>query len=502
MRKILVICTITLFGLNLFSKERLPETINAYQPVIFPVISPNSDELYFTRKWHPENTGGIYDDDDVWVSKRNKSSDWKEPIRLGTGINRKNSNSLFYIFPDGKKALVFGSYLKTQENDESQNCFAIAKRINKLWEQPEPIIIEEFYSKSKNYSATMSTDGRVLLASLQREDSYGDLDIYISFYDPQTKIYSKPKNLGEKINTKGVDLVSYLALDNKTLYFATNGRKGKGKLDFFVTRRLDDTWMNWSDPQPLDFINSEWDENSLSLNLTGDTLYFTSGDTLAGREGIYFDTIPPDYKPLPYLILQGNIIAVDGNKPELLKQPVYIKIDNFDIDYYFYDTVYDGTFRFIVPYKTQYNFFISAKGFWDYSFSTNSSKFLEPTIQNYDIVLKRKENTKRLIGMLYFPTDIDTLDIQSIDSLKKMCEKIKTEKFSKILVVGHTDETGTEEYNQQLSLSRAKNTAKLISSYLKLSNDSIIFEGKGKTEPISKELAKNRRVEIYLLNDE
>ncbi|MEJ5287044.1 MAG: Outer membrane lipoprotein omp16 precursor [Candidatus Kapaibacterium sp.] len=490
----------------IYSKERLPAVINQHQPSIFPIISPDGSELYFTRKWHPDNTGGIYDDDDIWVSRKN-GSQWGSPENLGEQINKKQSNSLLYIFPDGKKALVYGPYQTTNENQiaratENNPCFAMTKKIGNKWSKPEPLKIEDFYTSSKNYSATMSTDGRVLIMSLQREDSKGNLDLYISFYNQETKTYSKPQNLGNRINTNGVELVSFLAYDNRTLYFASNGRKTKGKLDLFLTRRLDDTWMNWSEPEPLDFLNSEWDENSLSLNITGDTAYFTSGDTLEKREGIYLAELPVEFRPLPYLIIEGKILAKSNNVNELVRQPVYFKIDNFDTDFIFYDTVENGFYRFVVPNKTQYNFFIFAKGFYDYSFSTTSSKFEEPTIQTYDIVLQPQKEKDKLVGTILFQTDVDTLDRTAQEILKQICKNLKDENFSKLLFVGHTDEIGTDEYNLQLSLRRAKNTARFVANLLKIGEDKIEIEGKGKTMPISKDLAKNRRVEIFIIYNE
>lgn len=501
---LLFLITITIFG-EIFSKNRLPEVINNYQPSIFPVISPNGTELYFTRKWHPENTGGIYDDDDVWVSIRIDTNDWGKPIKLKENINTDKSNSLFFIYPNGKKALVYGDYLEkdsTSPHQKPTQCFALTRKTEKGWSKPGPMSIDDFHSKSKNYSASMSTDGRVIIMSLERDDSFGSLDLYISFYNPETGIYSKPKNLGNVINTKGVELVAFLAYDSKTLYFASNGRQGNGKLDLYLSRRLDDTWLNWSQPLSLEQINSEWDENSLSLSIGGDTAYFTSGDTIEKREGIYFTNLLENYRPLPYLIIQGNILTFDGKNSVLLKDTVIFKVDNFDTDFIFFDTITDGTYRFIVPNSTQYNFFVYSRKYEDISFSTSSSRISETSIQNYDFVLKRKETNQKLVGVFYFDTDIDTLGKSAIKELKKLCNELRTKKNMKILVVGHTDEIGTDEYNFQLSLSRAKNTAKLIASFLKIDEKSIEIQNKGKTEPVSNELSKNRRVEIFIIPNE
>jgi OOP family OmpA-OmpF porin len=72
-----------------------------------------------------------------------------------------------------------------------------------------------------------------------------------------------------------------------------------------------------------------------------------------------------------------------------------------------------------------------------------------------------------------------------------------------IELIGHTSEEGTEEYNMQLSIDRAKQTA---DQFKKFGIDSlrISTEGRGKNEPIltegtPEELAKNRRVEIFFV---
>ncbi|MFN3306128.1 MAG: hypothetical protein ACK42Z_02955, partial [Candidatus Kapaibacteriota bacterium] len=373
-----------------YPKERLPEVINEYQPAIFPIISPDGKKLYFNRKWHPENTGGIHDDDDVWISEKKQNGNWGKPTRLESNINTNSSNTFLYIFPNNRKALLYGNYQQTSKG-KLENCFAFSINKDGIWQKPEPLVIDDFYNKSLNYSATISTDGRVLIMSLEREDSFGSLDLYISFFDPGKNKYSKPQNLGSIINTKGIDLVAFLAYDNKTLYFASNGRQSKGKLDLFMTRRLDDTWFNWSEPEPMDFINTEWDENSFYLNISGDTAFFCSGDATTSREGIYIARLDEKFQPLPYLVLQGKIYTIVNNQKVLVDEPVIFNIDNFENDYVFNDTACDGQFTFVVPNNTQYNFFVHSKNLESYSFTTSSYKFPNTTFQNYDIILKPKE---------------------------------------------------------------------------------------------------------------
>jgi hypothetical protein len=144
----------TCFSQSVQGKTRLTEEINHYQPTLLPVIAPDGKTLYFDRKWHPENTGGIQDDDDIWFSEQLDSLQWTKPKRADGQINLPTSNALLYIFPSGNEALVYGSY------DKNSPSYGISRFKNGNWSKPIPLKIKDFSTKSKNYSATISADRR------------------------------------------------------------------------------------------------------------------------------------------------------------------------------------------------------------------------------------------------------------------------------------------------------------------------------------------------------
>jgi hypothetical protein len=86
--------------------------------------------------------------------------------------------------------------------------------------------------------------------SVQREDGQGDRDLYVSFMSNDST-WSQPLNLADVINTAGEESAPFLASDDKTLYFSSNGFSGYGGTDIYVSRRLDDTWTSWSEPENL-----------------------------------------------------------------------------------------------------------------------------------------------------------------------------------------------------------------------------------------------------------
>ena len=171
---------------NNFCKERISETINAYQPTIVPVLTIDGKYLFVSRKLHPDNQGGVYDNDDIWVSKRLNDYSFSELRNIGYPINNKESNVLFSINPS-YRALVHSG------NSEGKCPFYIAKLEDSLFVEIDSLNIINYYNQSENYFANLSADGKVLFLAVQREDCLGDTDLYISFFDEKAKMYGDIK---------------------------------------------------------------------------------------------------------------------------------------------------------------------------------------------------------------------------------------------------------------------------------------------------------------------
>ncbi len=79
----------------------------------------------------------------------------------------------------------------------------------------------------------------------------------------------------------------------------------------------------------------------------------------------------------------------------------------------------------------------------------------------------------------------------------------KAELTKNVTVIGHTDSTGPEEYNMELSKRRAMSVAKYLEAHTDISDDQIDIIGMGETDPVASNDTKegrqaNRRVVIHL----
>ena len=103
----------------------------------------------------------------------------------------------------------------------------------------------------------MSNDNKHLLMTVEREESIGLKDLFVSFVEDDGS-WSKPLHMGNVVNSESEEANPFLAADGKTLYFSSKGHPGYGGYDLFVSKRLDDTWQNWSKPKNLgNVINSQ-----------------------------------------------------------------------------------------------------------------------------------------------------------------------------------------------------------------------------------------------------
>jgi len=105
---------------------------------------------------------------------------------------------------------------------------------------------------------------------------------------------------------------------------------------------------------------------------------------------------------------------------------------------------------------------------------------------------------------LLFDFDSDDLRIQARRNLDELANSLNKYDNSNLLIVGHTDDVGTENYNLGLSERRAESAARYLSSRGVARMDT---RGRGETEPVATNdtesgRQKNRRVEIAIYASE
>jgi outer membrane protein OmpA-like peptidoglycan-associated protein len=107
---------------------------------------------------------------------------------------------------------------------------------------------------------------------------------------------------------------------------------------------------------------------------------------------------------------------------------------------------------------------------------------------------------------LLFAYDSDAITGAARENLTNLAESLRKYSDTDVLIVGHTDATGSDTYNQGLSERRAASAANFLSSQ-GITRTRVQTAGRGEGEPIetnesAEGRALNRRVEVVIVANE
>ena len=142
------------------------------------------------------------------------------------------------ISPDGKRFY----FTKCNQNFEGKMIcrLFVSTKEKDSWSTPKDlgnsVNSEEFTSTMPTVGVDSKKNQEVIyFVSDRKQSSKGGLDIWYTTYDAKKKIYKDPKNVGGTINTVGDEMTPSYDVENKTLYFSSDGLAGLGELDIYQT---------------------------------------------------------------------------------------------------------------------------------------------------------------------------------------------------------------------------------------------------------------------------
>ena len=107
------------------------------------------------------------------------------------------------------------------------------------------------------------------------------------------------------------------------------------------------------------------------------------------------------------------------------------------------------------------------------------------------------------LGPILFDSDSHALNDEGITVLNEFAESLNSNQAVSLEVVGHTDSTGSDSYNKELSLRRANSVHEYLMTQHKNRFSSIQVKGSGESLPISSNMTaegrmQNRRVVLHV----
>lgn len=477
-------------------RENLGKNINTECYELSPVISPDGKTLYFTRSECAGNTGK----EDIWVSHLQPDSTWSKAVNMGSPLNNKGNNFVSWVSPDGN-TLLLGSIYDTTGLDVKEGV-SITSMGEKGWETPQGLIIEDYYNLNQSNGFCMNSEGNILLMTVERMDSFGKKDIYVSFLQ-SNGLWTAPKNIGAQINTKEDEISPYLAHDGISLYFSSTGHGGYGNADVFVSRRLDDSWTNWSEPKNLGAgINTpEWDA-FFKLTALGDYAYFVSNKSSYGKSDIYRIKIPETFRPRVVILVKGRVVNAKTKMP-ISTQVSFIPEGKDSVQKSVAKSnLATGEYAVTLLPARKYQIRGKIDGFKEFESSIDLSKDLvyREIIKNIELV----PNSDSLIFLpnIFFKSGQIQPDDSTAQTIQRISDFLKKNADYTIVVSGFADNKGGEQKNIDLSRQRAEKVKEYFIS-IGTPENQIETVAMGQNDPIASNdtdegRALNRRVELSL----
>jgi outer membrane protein OmpA-like peptidoglycan-associated protein len=487
-------------------KENLGKTVNSAGQEVAPVISPDGRTLYFTRNFNKANIGGA-DHQDVWYSMLESGAtgttpSWGEAVNIGSPINNAGDNAISGMAPDGRTAYLINIY-----KPDGGLAFGISKSIRTKagWSQPVECKIANNYNlhEKNQLEFCVSPDGRAIILAVQRKNTRGDRDLYVSLQRPD-RTWAEPVSLGGVVNTAESESSPFLAADGRTLYFTSAGHPGYGDGDIFVSRRLDDSWGNWSAPENLGpAINTdEWD-GYFTIPASGDFAYLSSRANSMGEDDIFRLKLYPAIKPDPVAIVSGQVL--DSKTKQPIASEVVSKLFNEEkevakVDY----SPETGEYKIILPTQKIYNLTATKEGYFPTTETLDLSKDKRfRDIRRNLYLIKIETGQKITMREVLFEQSQYSLQPGANTELDRIVEMLATYPTMGILIEGHTDNQGDWEPNMKLSEDRVR----VVKEYLVskgVTESRIKTKAWGPSKPIASngtdERRKlNRRVEFTIM---
>ncbi|MBA3680627.1 MAG: OmpA family protein [Bacteroidetes bacterium] len=484
---------------------KLTGGVNSAYPEMGPLVSPDGNTLYFSRYRDPANVGGKDDDEDIWYAEwDNKANTWGPAKNIGEPLNNKFPNFINSISPDGNTILLGNAY---SVDGSMRQGVSMSHRTPTGWSFPQTIQIDDDFNNSEFVAYYLSNSQKYLLMAKEiKKDTYGKLDIYVSTMK-EDSTWTKPLNLGHQVNSRGTESAPFLAADDRTLYYTSDGLTGYGGSDVYMTRRLDDTWTNWSIPENLGpKVNTSHDESFFTVSASGNKVYFTTESETAGDYDLYSLALVKNLKPTPVVLVKGKVINSKTNQPVADVRIFFENLADGKEAGIAVSNPVTGEYAIVLPSGANYGYLAEKKDYISVNSNIDLSKLPEYKEMTQDLYITPLEAGQSIsINNIFFDFDKSELKKESFYELDRLVKLFKGYPAMQVEISGHTDNVGPKKYNDQLAHKRAEAVAKYIKNKLGSSEAQVTLKSYGETQPAaSNATAKgrqlNRRVEFKVIS--
>lgn len=220
----------------------------------YPVVSFDGNTMAYTERRGTESV--------IYVTRK-AGAEWLEPRDITAEASCGSDCFTSCLNNDGTELYLY-------KNDNFDGNIYMTRFVNGKWTAITKLN-KNINTKYYESHASISSDGKRLFFTSNREGSLGQLDIWVSEKDA-TGDWGPAVNLGEPINTQYNEETPFISADNKTLTFSSEGHGTMGGYDIFVSHN-DGT--GWKEPVNIGYpVNTTDDDIAFQPVLNGAAAYY------------------------------------------------------------------------------------------------------------------------------------------------------------------------------------------------------------------------------------
>lgn len=472
--------------------------INSESPDFGAIM--NGKEVYFTSS---RGTGKKYGwnnqaYNDVYKAFYNEDGSVTAPTPVAE-LNTKYHDGPVTLTGDGK-TMYFASeshleklFTKDKKYNSKMGQVALFKATKNgdKWDN-----IEALPFNSGEYSVgspSISNDGKTLYFTSSMPGGKGGSDIWKVSVDGGA--YGKPENLGDQVNTPSDENFPFITEDGKILYFSSKGKPGLGGFDVFALDVAKNTISNIGQP-----VNTTSDDFALTFNKEQNIGFLSSNREETKTDKIYLLRPICGVDAMIAVKDAKTSLPIAGAKVVILdakKNIVGTEMSNDNGDVSFSNLLCNENYNLQVS-KNDYN-----SGTFSIPGGKEPNVKIEALLQPIEVIIKPEEV---VLNDIYFDFNKSNITQEGAFELDKLVAVMTKYPEMVILVESHTDNRGSDVYNQKLSDRRAKSTIQYVISK-GINETRISGGGLGETTPLincgenctEDEHAKNRRSKFNIV---
>lgn len=469
-----------------------------------PVISADGLILFFTSRRIIGNPAkGRLSMETVYGSQFDTlTGKWSTAEPLDKVINQPGRhNSAISLSNDGQKMLLY------RDDASGNGDIYLSVLQGRNWSTPQSLG-NPVCSRHHESSASYGPDGRTLYFVSDRPGGVGGRDIWIGVSGKDGR-FKEVRNAPAPLNSAFDEESVFMHPDGKTLYFSSNRPGGLGGFDLYRSELKNGIW---SSPVNLGSgLNTEGDEMYFVSDASGKRSFISSaGYGSLGMQDIFM--LVEDLKQDSSSRSTHSLCLLKGMVKDAstgLPLDAYIEVVDNNTGQLIAElgtNSASGQYLISLPSGINYGIRVNAKDYLFYSENIQVSPEKGFNELRYDIPLERLEAGKKVVlKNIFYDFNSTELSLQSKAELTHLIELLNRNPRIRVEIASHTDDKGTDEYNQKLSSGRAE----AVVSYLRqhgIAPDRLQSKGYGESLPLvpndtPEHQAMNRRTEFIILSD-